>query len=498
MTNEKTQKERKPRFEKVKLYRLFIALGVLVVFFLVSSTNRSMNVKSELNTVTLASDADLYSNFPANELNNEKLYCTVIGQVRAGTEGKVLETYRSSTVKLLLPDDRVGWVDVDFIEPLKETYVDFNYPGCYKDITAGRTATGEREIIKEIKRKTAVTRVRELRENNIDWTYVRTKKGVEGWIQSRVLYAMPVDNYRWIDRKEFRFLNDRFIKKWTGRSIEKFEDKFKEAHAIINEKDAETYYFNNITLIDKEAHKRRYGLIVTVENERITAIETKGSDRCWSTYLPMSNVLQSNFFSNAVGNYHHFFEGKEQPLHEEKEINNKFIRGVVLIVILLLAAYVLYCIMEIPFHLINMLGMSFSKNRERPNNKVYWLVVLVTILIAYPYYVFMVVNIYPFFTIFWITTLFFLGMMFGNILGWRNDLDYCRCDAEGCRLWTGIHNGTEYLGSSTIDQHVRFSNGRTEHNQQTTHYYLDHRLCTNCGHEWSIKRTETWGNLRRI
>jgi hypothetical protein len=157
---------------------------------------------------------------------------------------------------------------------------------------------------------------------------------------------------------------------------------------------------------------------------------------------------------------------------------------------------VLYSVLSIPFFFVNKMVFRKSMNRELFNGRIMLYATLGSIVLGYAFYLLMVMNVYPFRDSFWITSLFCLGMILGNISKWRNDLDYNRCNAKSCHQWTGEHVWTEYLGGSTVTQTVRYSNGASETNKQTTRRYRDYRKCSACGNEWSIVRTEVFGSLR--
>ena len=407
----------------------------------------------------------------------------------------ILESPDAYGIKVQLEDGRTGWVKRENLEPVKETYVRHKRPSNNRHISKTRSI-GERDVVYEVNKKTKVTRLEEYNDGSHDWTKVRTKNGTEGWIMSSYLYQYDISNYRWIDRKEWRYPLKKFENKWTGKKINTFSSKFKEADAIDVTDTSKIYYFGNITLLDKKLKRARYGLKLEVRDDKISHIETMAYERDYSAYLPLSSILQINFFSNQIGNYRHAFEGKEIPLREETPIKPKILLTIVSILAFILIILILYSILEFPYHFINKYTFHKSKDIQLPNARIYWIAVIGTILLAYPWYVFIVTNIQPYLGGFWITSLFCLGMMLGNIRQWKHDLDYNRCNAEGCRQWTGSDNGTDFLGGHTTEQTIKYSDGTKEHNTQTVRHYIDHRLCTNCGHKWKSKRTVVIGKLK--
>ena len=482
-------------FKDIGKYRLLAVPILFVIFFLMSISDRSINEKQIKTSGTLRETSPLYTTQHVSNYTNDDYCSKSFASAEAGSSVMILESPDCFGIKVMLEDGRTGWIKRENLEPVKETYVRHKRPSNNRHISKTRTI-GERDIVYKVNKKTKVTRLEEIKEGSNDWTKVRTKDGTEGWIMSNYLYQYDISNYRWIDRKEWRFPLKQFTNKWTGKKIETFSNKFKEAGAIDVSDTSKIYYYNNITLLDKQWKKSRYGLKMEVMEDKISKIETMASKKNWSAYLPLSSILQINFFSNQIGNYRHVFEGKEVPLHEETAIKSKAIQAIVAILAFIILLLILYSILEFPYHFINKYTLHKSEDIQLPNARIYLIAVVSTLLLAYPWYVFLVTNIQPYLGGFWITSLFCLGMILGNIRQWKHDLDYNRCDAEGCRQWTGSDNGTDFLGGHTTEQTITYSNGTKERNTQTVRHYIDHRLCTNCGHKWKIKRTEVFGRLK--
>lgn len=482
-------------FKHIGIYRLIAVPILFIIFFFFSISDRSINEKHIKTSATLRETSTLYTSEHVNNYTNEDYHSTSFSTAEAGSPVMILESPDGFGIKIQLQDGRTGWIKRENLEPVTETYVRHKRPSNNRHISKTRSI-GQRDIVYTVNKKTAVTRLEEIKDGSNDWTKVRTKDGTEGWIMSSYLYQYDISHYRWIDRKDWRFPLKQFTNKWSDKKIETFSNKFKEADAIDVNDSSKIYYYNNITLLDKKWKKARYGLKIEVMDNTISKIETMASIRNWSAYLPLSSILQMNFFSNHLGNYRHIFESKEVPLHEETAIKSKAIRTIVAILALIILLLILYSILEFPYHFINKYTLHKSEDIQLANAKIYMIAIVSTLVLAYPWYVFLVTNIQPYLGGFWITSLFCLGMILGNIRQWKHNLDYNRCDAEGCRQWTGSDNGTDFLGGHTTEQTITYSNGTKERNTQTVRHYIDHRLCTNCGHTWKVKRTEVFGRLK--
>lgn len=435
--------------------------------------------------------------------SNKKYHSEEIATVYPGQAVIILETGKWENYKVQLRDGTMGWIDAQYIKPEKNTYVKFNTAGNNRHIASNMGAIGaNRKIVKEVNEKTAVTRLQEVREekspgNVLNWTKVRTEDGIEGWIMSDYLYRVVQDTPRIINRKEWRYDLKSFNKTWANEPIEKFVKKYKEESAIHIIDGESIHYFNNIYLF--EGHTEYFGTRVHVKNKLITYIDGGGKKTNWIGYLPLSSALRFSFLSNTIGNWNAVFSQGEDPNAESIDLRDKmpnWLAYTIMIIIFLGFLAILYLILKLPYYILNKYLFKVSLNRKLFNGRILTYAIFGTLIIGYPYYVLVTTNIYPFNDYFWITSLFCLGMLLGNISKWRNDLDYNRCNAPNCHRWTGTDNGTEFLGGETVTQRVRFSDGSSETNRQTTRRYRDYRLCSACGHEWSIVRTEVIGKLR--
>lgn len=479
-------------------------VALLTVMLLTVSCDRSNDDAVQPVQAKIAKQVKLYSNFTLEGgKNNTKNFSEEVGNVIPGQAVKVLEIHGWDKYKVQLPDGTMGWLEAEYLEPNKNTFIKFTAPSPNRHLASNRGAIGNaRKIVKEVNKQTAVTRLEEYREvrgndNVINWTKVRTNDGIEGWIMSSYLFRVVMDPVRYINRKEWNYGMDYFKKKWIGKPIEEFEKNFKDASGIKVAQGDITYYFNNIFLL--KGNKKFYSVRVHTGDGTIKDIDTGIRKTNWAGYLPLSSLLRINLLVNYLGNWNYILENETDLNKESFDFRDHlpgWLTWVVYILIFLIMLAILYGILRIPYFLVNKWTLKRSLNRELFNKRVMLYAVLATIVIGYIYYVLMVANFYPFKEYFFITTFFCLGMILENIHQWRNDLDYNRCNSAGCHQWTGQDNGTEFLGGETVTQTIRHSNGGTERNRQTTRRYRDHRKCSACGYEWSILRTEVIGGLK--
>jgi len=484
--------------------RKFVNYFMLVIISLWSLTSCNQNTEDLPKPVkaTALKTGNIYSNSTL-DVSNSKHFSEVTGEVHPGQTLWVMETGFWSGYKVQLEDGTMGWIDDQNIKPFKETFIKHNSAGNNKDIASNRGAIGaDRIIVKEVIEKTAVTRLEEYRENKgndyfIDWTKVRTKDGIEGWVMSDYLRRVVAEPYRRISRKEWQYELNSFNKSWNGETIESFINKFKEPSGI-NKKEGEAiYYFNNIYLFDK--NEEYFGVRVYVKNKLIDKIDGGGRRTSWVSYMPLSSSMRLNLIGNYIGNWNSIFERNNNPDLESFDIRDhvpNWLYWIIVILVFLFFLAILIFVLKIPYKILNKLILKQSLNRKYFNWTIKVFAVIGSIIVGYFFYLLVAVNIFPFREYFIITTLFCLGMIIGNIRNWINDLDYNRCNAVNCHQWTGVDNGTEFLGGNTTTQTITRNDGSRETNKQTTKNYIDYRICTACGHKWSIYRTQVVGRLK--
>ncbi len=485
------------------ILKQIVLFGLLSILWTGCSQNE--NESAEPVIASIGKEGKLYSNFTLKESGRSprKYYCEPIGTVKPRQRIRVMETGGWEKYKVLFDDGSMGWIDAELIKPSKKTYVKHNETGGNQHIASNRGAVGaQRKIVKEVTEKTAVTRLEEYREVKsndyvINWTKVRTEDDIEGWIMSDYLYRVVMEPFRSIQRKTWRYDMDRFEKKWKDKSITDLTKKYKEASAIQKTDTMDVYYFNNILLF--KDNDKKFGVKVFVNNGIVESVDAGAQKTDFASYMPLSSTFRINFIANQLGNWNYIFDQTENPDQKTYNISDhlpKWANIIVVILIILVMLAVLYAVLSVPFLLVNKLTYRKSLDRKLFNRRIMLYATFGSIVLGYAFYLLMVMNVYPFCDYFWVTSLFCLGMILGNISKWRNDLDYKRCNAASCHQWTGEHVWTEYLGGSTVTQTVRYSNGATQTNQQTTRRYRDYRKCSACNNEWSIVRTEVFGGLK--
>lgn len=488
----------------MKKLRMYLPVLLLISSCLIfSSCDQSSENMVAPTKATIAKAGKLYSNFSMDLNNsNNKLFSEVVGNVKKGQRILVMESNRWDDFKIQLPNGTMGWIEGEYLKPSKYTFIKYHSAGNNRHIASNRGAIGsDRKIVKEVNEKTAVTRLEEYKEvktvrgkkSNLFWTKVRTEDGIEGWLMSDYLFRVVLDSNRFISRKNWHYDFDSFTEEWEGESLENFVDKFKEPSAIKRVKGEQICYFNNIFLFNR--NNEHYGVRIYLKGNLIKNIDTGRSNTSWVSYLPLSSLLRINLIGNYIGNWEYMFESTGDPDSTHIDIRDympEWLTWIVFLLIFLIGLGILYIIIKIPFIITNKVVYKQSLNRKLFNGRILFYAILGTIILGYTFSLILLVNIYPFNDYFFITALFCLGMILGNINNWRNDLDYNRCNAATCHQWTGEHSWTEYLGGETVTE--TYSDGST--NSQTTRRYREHRICTACGNEWSILRTEVIGGLK--
>ncbi len=478
----------------MKNFKKYLAVLFLIstcLFF--SSCDRSTDDTVEPTKATIAKAGKVYSMQRVSKGSSSN----VMGEVKTGQSVLILEN-RNWDYKIQLADGTMGWIDAEYLKPSKQTFI--MYQGGRSNIVSSPRAE-DRELVKEVTEKTAATRLEEYQEvkkvrgkdNVTNWTKVRTEDGVEGWFESAYLYQVPIDPMRFINRKDWSFSMKDFLEEWKGESIEKFTKKFKEPSGIKITDSLAIHYFHNIFLF--KLNKKYYGVRVYVKDSLIENIDAARSKTSWVWYLPLSSTLRINWIGNYIGNYKYLFESPDDidgTTTHIKEYVPEWATYVIGLLALLIYLVILYYILKIPFTIVNKITYKQSLNRKLFNGRIMLYATLGSIILGYLFSVIMLVNVFPFNDYFFITALFCGGMIIGTIGKWRNDLDYNRCNAATCHQWTGEHSWTEYLGGETVTQTMR--DGST--NSQTTRRYREHRICSACGHEWSILRTHVIGGLK--
>jgi len=475
-------------------------LAVLFLFsasLFFSSCDKSTDDTVEPTTATIAKAGKVYSSIYL-EKTNRGLLSVVVGEVKPGQSVLILEN-RNWDYKIQLSDGTMGWIESEYLKPSKHTFI--MYQSDRSNIVSSPAAE-DREIVKEVTEKTAVTRLEEYQEVKkvkgkddyvTYWTKVRTEDGIEGWFESAYLYQVPIDPMRFINRKDWSFSMKDFLEEWKGEPIEKFTEKFKKPSGIKITDSLDIYYFHNIFLF--KLNKKYSGVRVYVKDSLIENIDAAFKKTSWVWYLPLSSTLRINWIGNYIGNYKYLFESPDDidgTTTHIKEYVPEWANYVIGILALLIYLVILFYILKIPFTIVNKITYKQSLNRKLFNGRIMLYATLGSIILGYLFSVIMLVNVFPFNDYFFITALFCGGMIIGTIGKWRNDLDYNRCNAADCHQWTGEHSWTEDLGGETVTR--TYNDGQTR--KQTTRRYREHRICSACGYKWSIIRTNVIGGLK--
>lgn len=476
-----------------------IYTSILAVIFVVGSYfNPDKRVfNADPAETTVSQTASIYSYHTEKALHQD--YASIeSGVAEKGTKVRVME-YHHYWYKILLPDGTMGWIREENLEPTRMASVRYNSDETLKLYSKpgkkdpGDTVSGL--VKREWVERTGEYHTEKIGSTETVYARVRTADGDEGWIRASLLERVGWKQPRLIDRREWRYNRPAFVKKWKGRSIEEFMDKFAEPYAIKNEGDTRIYIFSNIYLYNKT--RKEIGIQAITKNGSIEDFNYSGRKRIWIGYFPFSQELRMPFIMNSIWDI--FSIGEKEALDEYGDRDHKSLFNVpkwlsivllILFIISFLALY--YLIFYVPYFIAHKITYRQSLNRKLLNGVIFTIAVVSALVLGYPYFIFCNVNIGVFNEWFVVHFLFVLGMTLGFIQMWNTDLKYVRCSA--CRFWSGIDNGSKLI--SKWESTTTYGDGRKE--KGTKEVWMDYRLCNRpeCGHEWKIRRTYYSGRYR--
>jgi hypothetical protein len=479
---------------KKDLFTAIMAVLALILIILnVVTRSDKRNFDTEPYSTQLIKKTELYS---ASRLTGQtdNMASVLIGTAPAGTNIEVLEPGILDFYKVKLPDGTVGWIEGKNILQSKIVLVKYisdaacglwDVPNYWKGKQIRRIS--EREMLTIIGGPEQVN-------NTLAFYKVKDKNDTVGWINESYLSRVGWEVPRFVKRKTWRYKKDSFDKDWIGKPVSEFIEKFAEPGAIKNEGGKKTYYFNNIYLYKDD---RKYvGQQLITQNGVIDEIKYGGTVAKWTGYFPLSNELRSNFFMNTIWDLANFKDYERLDKYGDSvatQFESKWVRIIVAILFIILMLSLFYIILYIPYFATDKIAAYFSLNPKLSNSIIKTIVLTFTAVFGYLWFVFISVNIGVFNDYFLIFIFFSLGMALGLIGIWSSSLLYNRC--RKCHLWTGSDNGSEMVAAYDHTRTSTSSSGYSTTEHGKSEIWIDHRLCTNCGYMWDIRRRfwSGWG-----
>ncbi len=441
----------------------------------------------------LIKQTDLFSNH-SNATKGEKRVSIYLGKAEAGTPVEVLESY-FEWIKVQLPDGTMGWTsEMNIPLPPQALSRHTKNPLCG---IYDQPDTRKGKQLKRLKKRTLLTVLEHYEDTSIrgytyGFTKVRAKDGTEGWMKDYHIERVGWKQPRRIKRHVRRYEKKPFLKKWTGKSIEKFVKKFAEPSGIKLEEGKKIYYFNNIFLYDGD--RVEIGMQVTVADDKIEAINRSHRITKWIGKFPLSSTLRSPLLMNIFWNIFSYGESKSYNKFGDTTGESGFKQHGVfswIIAIIAAAAFLsmFYVIVAFPYTMMHKVAWRYSQDTSHSNNAVLTVVWVGAVVFGYLFFVFLNVNLQAFNNYFLLHFLFSLGMTTGFINKWRSDLMYHRC--RKCRYWSGTHDRSELLGVTESTRTTTYSDGRRSKDKGTTEHWRDFQYCNRpeCGYRWYIDRT---------
>ncbi|HEY9115732.1 MAG TPA: SH3 domain-containing protein [Bacteroidales bacterium] len=472
---------------------ILAALALILIVLNIVTSSDKRNFDAEPYNTQLINQAELYSNsrLPGQ---TDKMASVLVGSAPAGTKIEVLEPGILDFYKVMLPDGTMGWVEGKNIKQSETVMVKYISDAACGLWDAPNYVKGKQ--IRRISEREMLTIIDgpEQVNNTLAFYKVKDKNDTIGWINESYLSPMGWEVPRFVDRKTWRYKKDSFEEDWIGKPVGEFIEKFAEPGAIKNESGKKTYYFNNIYLY-KDDHKYIGQQLVT-QNGIIEEVKYSGTDTKWTGYFPLSNELRSNFFMNTIWDLANFRDYERLDKYGDSkatQFDSKWVRILVAILFIILILSLFYIILYIPYFVTDKTASRLSLNPKLSNSIIKTIVLVGTAVLGYLWFVFISVNIGVFNEYFLIFMLFSLGMAMGLIGMWSSSLLYNRC--RKCHLWTGSDNGSEMVAAYDHTRTSTGSSGYSKSEHGRSEIWIDHRLCTNCGFMWDIRR-RFWSGWR--
>lgn len=476
---------------------LFTAIlaGLALILIILNVVTRSdkRNFDAEPYITKLIKKSELYSDSHLTG-QSEKWASVPVGTAAAGTKIKVMEPGILDFYKVMLPDSTMGWVEGKNIMQSKTVLVK-----SISDAACGlwdipNYAKGKQ--VRRINERVMLTIIGgpEQVNSTLSFYKVSDKNDTVGWINASYLSRVGWEVPRFVNRKNWRYKKDSFDEDWIGKPVSEFIEKFAEPGAIKIDGSTRTYYFNNIYLY-KDDHKYIGQQLIT-QNGIIKEVKQSETETKWTGYFPLSNELRSNFFMNTIWDLANFKDYKRLDKYGDsvsENIESKWVRILVAVIFIILILSLFYIILYVPYFVTDKIASRFSLNPKLNNSIIKTIVLVGTAVLGYLWFVFISVNIGVFNEYFLIFIFFSLGMALGLIGMWSSSLLYNRC--RKCHLWTGSDNGSEMVAAYDHTRTTTNSGGYSTREHGRSEVWIDHRLCTNCGFMWDIRRRfwSGWG-----
>lgn len=441
----------------------------------------------------LIKQAELYSNH-SRATKGDKRVSVYLGVANAGTPAKVMESH-FDWIKIQLPDGTMGWTnEMNIPLPAQALCRHTRNPLCG---IYDKPDTKNGTQLKRLKKRTMLTVLEHYEDTSrpgytYGFTKVRAKDGTEGWIKDYHIERVGWELPRRIKRTNKRYEKVPFIKKWTGKPIEKFIKKFAEPSGIKWEEGKKIYYFNTIYLYDRD--RVEIGMQIPVQDDTIEAINRTHRITKWIGKFPLSATLRSPLLMNTIWTVFSYGESKSYDKYGDTGGDSGFKKRGIFSWIIAIAAMaallaMFYVIVAFPYTMMHKIAWRYSLDTSHSNNTVLMLASAGGIVFGYIFFVFLNVNLQAFNNYFLLHFLFSLGMTIGFINKWRSDLMYNRC--QKCRYWSGTHDRSELLGVTESTRTTTHSDGHKTRDKGTTEHWRDFQYCNRpeCGYRWYIDRT---------
>ena len=484
----------------MKILRILALIGFAITLFANLFNIDKTKYNAEPYPSRLVNDVTLYSG-PSTKTASEKRVSVVVTEAKAGTPVQIMEAYHS-WCKVQLPSGEMGWTEEANLQiPSHALTRNPTDPGCglYEtpDYREGKQLIRfkKRSYLQILEHKTVKPAV------GRETLYAKAKApdGTIGWIRKNNFETAGWEQPRRIKRKDWRYEKNPFIKKWTGKDIDKLIKKYAEPTAIGKENGKLIYYFNNLFLYEKD--RVEMGLQMKTADGKIEEISRSHRIVKWIGKFPLSAALRSSFIMNNFWDFFSFGELNSYDKYGDKVNEQKIKRGTWYwwIIVIILGSALLsmfYVIVALPYMIMDKVAYHFSLDKSKSNGTILMIAATGAIVLGYLYFVLMNTNFGAYNNWFLLHFLFCLGLTTGFISKWRGDLMYKRC--QRCRFWSGTHDRSELIGATETTHTTTYSSGRKEVEKGTTEYWVDYQYCnrTECGYRWTVRRT-VWSGWRR-
>ncbi|MBN1970775.1 MAG: hypothetical protein JXR48_10585 [Candidatus Delongbacteria bacterium] len=451
----------------------------------------------EYNKEWFVTNVDCYignKQFFVDSISNDLNYGNLITK---GTELVPLGLVGSDQIKVLTPDNEVGFISAKYLNGYKyATSRKSTYLSDDREAVKGELVDEgvELEIL-----ETHSFKERTLTSVN---SLVRLPDGTTKWVVRSNLNHKIVENLPKIN-SGFKFFTtkknlDKFI---NTQTFNEFESKYGHATSFLYDDGILTGYFRHLTIF--EDGKRLTGLKLfvnekaSIDSMRFTEIS---KEKSYSTF-PLFDIVLS-FEPGRIMVYNYYQHPNLKLVWLKNLFDFDWVPEFVYIIIgIIFFLIVAFFFLSIPRIIASPVMCFFTYNSFFSNG---WVKFFNFFIMLGFYYIFYLMTVMATDSWFWVG-LFVFGVFFFWSYVNNSSIDYNRCPA--CRtMHSGIDEGTSFKGRVTntswgtydIDKGTSIQGNTKVHtierrSQKTvtkTDHFLDHRSCARCGYKWDVKRTE--------